>query len=84
MHTTIDSGYSHPSFEKIAIAYGIEYTAIRELRQFSIELLEDKPQIIELFFDESCIIQQSLPKGYPCQMFVPEISRETYDYLNGL
>ncbi|MCI8315035.1 MAG: thiamine pyrophosphate-binding protein [Lachnospiraceae bacterium] len=84
LHTTIDSGYSHPSFEKIAIAYGIEYTAIRELRQFSIELLEDKPQIIELFFDESCIIQQSLPKGYPCQMFVPEISRETYDYLNGL
>ena len=84
LHTTIGSGYSHPSFEKIAIAYGIEYTAIRELRQFSIELLEDKPQIIELFFDESCIIQQSLPKGYPCQMFVPEISRETYDYLNGL
>ncbi|MFG6367699.1 MAG: thiamine pyrophosphate-binding protein [Lachnospiraceae bacterium] len=84
LHTTIDSGYSHPNFEKIAIAYEIEYTAIRELRQFSIELSENKPQIIELFLDKSCAIQQSLPKGYPCQMFVPEIDKETYDYLNGL
>ncbi len=84
LHTTINSGYSHPNFQKIANAYGINYLAIRDLDIVKNEIFEDEPQIIELFLDSRCEIHQCLPKGYPCQMFVPEIDKEMYDYLNDL
>lgn len=84
LHTTLKSGYSHPDFKKIANAYEIKYAAVEYLDNAEIEVSEDGPQIIELFLGECCGIQQRLPKGYPCQMFLPEIDKELYSYLDNL
>lgn len=84
LHTTLESGYSHPDFEKVANAYGIKYLLIKELNELEIQLLNDEPQIIELLFDRDSQIEQILPKGYPCQKFVPEIDSDLYDYLDNL
>ena len=84
LHTTLDSGYSHPSFKKIANAYEIKYEAIVHFDNVEIKIMEDEPQIIELFLDECCCIHQYLPKGYPCQMFLPAIDKDEYYFLDNL
>lgn len=84
LHTTLNSGYSHPNFKKIADAYGIKYMAARPSADGIIEMPDNEPQIIEIFLDEQCGIQQHLPKGYPCQMFLPQISKDLYSYLDNL
>lgn len=84
LHTTLNSGYSHPDFRRIADAYGIKYATVGKSAVGEIAILENEPQIIELVLDEHCGIQQYLPKGYPCQMFLPEMNRDLYEYLDNL
>ncbi len=84
LHTTTCSGYGHPNFEKIAKAYGISYMFVRSSEEKAFAFSEDGPLIIELAFGEECEVQQHLPKGNPCQMFVPEINEELYEYLDKL
>lgn len=81
LHTTPDSGYSHPDFKNIANAYGIKYTALPDKEWNKIM---DELEIIELFVDETNEIMQHLPKGNPCQKFVPELDMSQYDYFDNL
>ena len=84
LHTTLESGYSHPNFEEIAKAYGIKYEVIHNLESAQFFFYNKEPQIIELMLGEACQIQQILPKGYPCQKFMPELDTNVYNFLNNL
>lgn len=85
VHTTLDSGYSHPEFEKIANAYGLEYKKIL-CNKFGENTLKisTKPMIIEMVVDKDTELNPNLPVGKPCQDLYPPISRELYTELDNL
>ena len=84
VHTTTDSGYGYPNFEKIANCYEIDYIKV----DFDSELVWDGkikgPLIIELMIDEHTELNPSLPVGKPCQDLSPELPRDLFDELNNL
>lgn len=84
LHTTLESGYSHPDFRKIANAFGIKYTSVCEKGEIGNKGLICEPEIAELIIDENEEILQYLPKGNPCQKFVPELKSGQYEYLDSL
>lgn len=67
--TTLNSGYSVPDFEKIALAYGIRATTL-----VSYELLEDCKEW--LMDDLPCLININLPED---TMLIPKINWEMGD-----
>lgn len=85
VHTTLDSGYSHPDFEKIANAYGLGYQRIicDEFKDSSI-VISRKPMVIEMVVDRDTELNPNLPVGLPCQDLYPPIPRELYNELNNL
>lgn len=84
LHTTIRSGYSHPDYKKIAYAYNIDYIEINNIKQVNSNIFKQIPQIIELFLNKDSEIVQFLPKGNPCQKFVPELEETIYMHLDNL
>lgn len=85
VHTTMDSGYSFPNFEKVAHCYGLEYKRIDvNANNKDMELDFLKPSIIELMVDKDTELKPSLPVGSVCQDLHPELPRELYKYLNSL
>lgn len=87
VHTTKESGYRTPNFQKIVEGYGIPFylltresmvTIKRKLRSF------ESPSFIELVIEEDNALNPNLPKGRPCQDLEPQILREKFDYLNNL
>ena len=84
LHTTIQSGYSHPDYKKIAYAYNIDYIEINNIKQVNSNIFKQIPQIIELSLNKDSEIVQFLPKGNPCQKFVPELEETIYMNLDNL
>lgn len=87
VHTTLDSGYSHPDFEKIAKAYGLEYKRIL-CNQYNdnhqgVEI-SIKPMIVEMVVDKDTELNPNLPVGSPCQDLHPPIPRDLYNELDNL
>jgi acetolactate synthase-1/2/3 large subunit len=85
--TTLDSGYSTPNFKKIANAFGINFFSYKtkddwDNFKFLVDL--DVPNIIEIITDENTEVFPYLPKGNPCQKFIPEINAMLYKQLNQL
>lgn len=83
IHTTINSGYGYPSFEKLADCFGIKYIRVEATDIYDLNY-DNVPCIIELIIEQNTILEPSLPIGKPCQDLSPELSRELYDRLNNL
>lgn len=86
VHTTLDSGYGFPDFEKVANCYGIGYMRVEPTEEFEIgeNYLGKVPTIVEFMIDRNTELTPSLPIGKPCQDLSPEIDRELYKKLDKL
>lgn len=86
VHTTTDSGYSFPDFEKVAACYGLEYCRIDSPNNSKNikEIDYKKPRIIEIMIDKDTLLEPSLPMGRECQDLSPVIPRDLYEELNQL
>ncbi len=83
--TTKQYGYTTPSFEKLAAAYGIPYIKItdrQDLDKFCYQ--EQEPQIIEILLDEPTYVFPKLEFGKPNQDQEPLLDRTLYDELMNL
>ncbi len=85
VHTTKESGYTHPDFEKLATAYGITYRLLDCVDTGGEEIsLAGGPEIIELRVDIETKLHPNLPLGSPCQDLTPFLERDFYKKLNQL
>lgn len=87
IHTTIDSGYSAPDFQRIATAYKIRYHNITELNIETISSFlncQAEPDILELKIEDIIDLDLRIPVGYPCQMMLPAIDSNLYTELDNL
>ena len=86
VHTTLDSEYGFPDFEKVAKCYGVGYMCIecKKEIEFDKKYVRKKPIIIELVINRNTKLAPSLPIGKLCQDLSPEINRELYERLDQL
>ena len=82
--TTPDGGFSSPNFAKLAEAYDIQYTCIRD--ESEIELLDEilnsnSPAFIEVQIFEKTYVFPKLEFGTPNQDQEPLLDRRLYDKL---
>lgn len=81
IHTTNDSGYSTPNFEKIAESYNFNY--YKFIDNYDVELFKT-PCLIDINIDPDIAAEPVLPKGASFQNLYPELSKTKYEYLNNL
>lgn len=86
VHTTLDSGYGFPDFEKVAKCYEISYMRVdcKKEVKFDKNCVRTEPIIIEFMIDRNTELAPSLPIGRPCQDLAPELDRELYEKLDRL
>lgn len=86
LHTTRESGYENPSFEKIVNAYNIKYYIYSNLtKQSMFDILSCSGfAFIHVLVDENSELTPILPKGQPIQDMFPLIDRKLYNELNNL
>lgn len=84
LHTTLDSGYSIPDFEKIVGAYGIEYIRWEDNQTLQSYNYIVKPLVIELMVDEGKNAMPKLPRGNACMDFIPRMKTTLFERLNSL
>jgi acetolactate synthase-1/2/3 large subunit len=81
LHTTADSEYGYPNFNKVAKAYGLDYKRL-DVPWHSDDLAV--PCLLEVAMDTQRSLAPYLPKGKLCQELQPAIDNNDYDYLNSL
>jgi acetolactate synthase-1/2/3 large subunit len=69
IHSTIESGYSVPNFEKVVRAYGLIHYMYEDRTDFS-DILKLGMVMIEVFVDHDEYKNPYLPKGNKCWEFV--------------
>jgi len=84
VHTTVESGYGYPNFEKVASCYEIDYIRVDFDSELKWVRKVDGPLIVELMIDKHTELNPSLPVGKSCQDLSPELPRELYSKLNNL
>lgn len=84
VHTDLNSGYANPNFCAIARAYKMEYKVICVQGDKNIEIGGMRSGILELRINHENEVTQYLPKGNPCQKFMPGIDPKLYEYLEQL
>lgn len=75
VHTNKESGYGHPKWENIVLAYGLEYRQLEDV-DFT------EPTIVELCYQQEQI--PYIPQGVSCQDMDPKLDRELFNTLNAL
>lgn len=86
--TTMDSGYSVPDFEKIALAYGIKAVTLQfddRLNDYKNWLADDEPCLINIYIPENTML---IPKinwdtGKICPNLEREVVQRVKDILRG-
>lgn len=83
LHTTQDSGYGTPDFEKISEGYGLPYTCVT---MYDDNVLNTNvlPCVIEIEIDENIGLSPYLPKGNHIQNMAPILDADKYTYINEL
>ena len=83
LQTTEDSGFGMPKLKDIARAYQLEFFDEKDLSQEALRyvLSEKTPKILQVEFQEEYDVKQVLPKGNPCQKFLPELEEHLYREL---
>ena len=85
VHTTVDDGYSYPSFEKIARSYGVRYISVDVEKSDNESMsIGSEPTIIEMFIDRNTELCPRLPVGRVCQDLEPDLPRDMFDTLNNI
>lgn len=83
--TVEQEGYTVPSFEKIAYAYGLGYVGIESEEDLKREYFEgEQPTIIEVKMKENTYVFPKLEFGKPNQDQEPLLDRKLYSYLMNL
>ena len=81
LHTTEASGYSSPSYQRLAAGYGIIWHDIDTLDWRALATLTG-PVMTELVVPEELGITPSLPKGASCTRMSPPIDEAVYQHLD--
>lgn len=86
LQTTEDSGFGMPKLKDIARAYQLEFFDEKDLNQETLRqvLSEKTPKILQVEFQEEYDVKQVLPKGNPCQKFLPELEEHLYRELDAM
>lgn len=86
LQTTEESGFGMPKLKGVAQAYQIDFFNYSDLKQDQLceVLSEEKPKILQVELDEKYGVSQILPKGNPCQKFVPELEEALYNELDAM
>ena len=82
--TTMDGGYSHPDFKKIAYAYNLKYQLINSYEDAEHIKYNDEPEIIEIVLPDHTYVFPKLAMGRPSQDQDPLIDRKIYEFLMNL
>lgn len=83
---TIDKGgYTVPNFRSIAVAYGLEYHLITDVKDIRKEMFTGNyPAIVEVCIRDDTYVYPKLEFGKANNDQEPLLSREIFDYLNAL
>lgn len=81
IHTTLDTGFSHPNFEKIAYAYGINFIKYNNDRDVILKNNVLGPLIIEIDVDTEEDIKTNLPVGNEMYDLEPKIENDVIQEL---
>ena len=75
-----------PKLKDIARAYQLEFFDEKDLSQEALRyvLSEKTPKILQVEFQEEYDVKQVLPKGNPCQKFLPELEEHLYRELDAM
>lgn len=85
LHTTRETGFSAPDFQKLADAYGISYAVLTMDHPAAFSWKDLKlPCIIEMKIPMDAEVQPMLPIGNPCQKMAPLIPERLYKELDQL
>jgi acetolactate synthase-1/2/3 large subunit len=76
--TTQGQGPGVPDFEKLAAAYGMEYTRITSLEQITPDLLVPGARLIECMIDQRVLIEPKLEMGRPINDQFPYVTDEEF------
>ena len=80
--TVEEKGYSVPDFVKVAEAYGIVSRKISNMDELKkLEIRYERPELIELLFEDNTVISPKLEFGKPNQDQEPLLDRSLYNYL---
>lgn len=84
VHTTLDSGYGFPNFEKVADGYGIRYTRVGLDQNELPDIDFSVANVIEIMIDAEEELYPTLPIGRKCEDLYPDLPRELYTELDNL
>lgn len=83
--TTQETGYSCPDFKKIADAYGLAYTCIRNLDEIKkYQMNTVAPNIVEIIIPDDTILQPNFGQSGFIQDQRPYMDRELYEEIMNL
>jgi acetolactate synthase I/II/III large subunit len=85
--TISKKGVSNPNFKKIANAYGIEYTSIKNNKESEVKLRKilkkNRLEIIEVFLEKEQKIVPKLEYGRPIEDLSPLLDRKLFSKIMG-
>lgn len=86
LHTTTDSGYSFPDFERLAEVYGLEYEKINGGDESAAPNrgIHTSPAVIEIEVDADTPLYPVLPAGNKCQDLFPGLPQELFEKCEAL
>jgi len=83
--TTDTTGYTVPSFEKLAHAYGIGYCRVEETSDFKkLNTWDETPWIVEVCLESETVLEPKFASGRPNHDQEPFIARDLFEYLMAL
>nr|WP_294492564.1 thiamine pyrophosphate-binding protein [uncultured Anaerosporobacter sp.] len=85
LQSTVESNFNNPDYEKIAIAYGLDYTCLAGYTSEITDLLQKTltgGHILEIQILTETDMLQKLPKENPCQKFEPALEETLYQKLD--
>ena len=83
IHSTYESGYQIPTFEKLAGAYSIDFVELTCEEDIK-ECISDRARIINLLVDENEPLIPFLPRGNAPYDMMPGLNNELKTYINAL
>ncbi len=82
VQTTNQGGYTVPSFQKLATAYGIQYRKVLKEEDITTDIFDwSSPRIIEVQISEPTYVFPKLEYGKPNQDQEPLLDRDLYEEL---
>lgn len=85
LHSTRETGFSAPDFQKLADAYGIHYAVLTMDDPAAFSWTDLKlPCIVDMFLPMDFEVQPALPVGNPCQKMAPALPEPLYRQLDQL